>query len=26
MTRRTPDMATPLQTSAPHQRENVWPP
>ncbi|GBM77873.1 hypothetical protein AVEN_24622-1 [Araneus ventricosus] len=24
MTRTTPDLAPPLQTSAPHQREDVW--
>ncbi|GBM08283.1 hypothetical protein AVEN_101418-1 [Araneus ventricosus] len=26
MTRTTPDLAPPLQTSARHQREDVWPP
>ncbi|GBM91624.1 hypothetical protein AVEN_166667-1 [Araneus ventricosus] len=25
MTRTTPELASPLQTSAPHQREDVWP-
>ncbi|GBL87125.1 hypothetical protein AVEN_218808-1 [Araneus ventricosus] len=25
MTRTTPELAPPLQTSAPHQREDVWP-
>ncbi|GBM73519.1 hypothetical protein AVEN_144301-1, partial [Araneus ventricosus] len=26
MTRMTPELAPPLQASAPHQREDVWPP
>ncbi|GBN01498.1 hypothetical protein AVEN_20697-1 [Araneus ventricosus] len=26
MKRTTPELAPPLQTSAPHQREDVWPP
>ncbi|GBM76677.1 hypothetical protein AVEN_48799-1 [Araneus ventricosus] len=25
MTRTTPELASPFQTSAPHQREDVWP-
>ncbi|GBM28601.1 hypothetical protein AVEN_72175-1 [Araneus ventricosus] len=25
MTRRTPELAPPLQASTPHQREGVWP-
>ncbi|GBM13752.1 hypothetical protein AVEN_90016-1 [Araneus ventricosus] len=25
ITRTTPELASPLQTSAPHQREDVWP-
>ncbi|GBM71234.1 hypothetical protein AVEN_20149-1 [Araneus ventricosus] len=25
MTRTTPELAPPLQSSAPHQRKNVWP-